>query len=107
MLECAAKACGITGVWQKGFGICVIGDYLKDPGEQVKFWNPLANSADCAAMCAKLEIDTTWTDRAVICIDASYEREQEVRHDGTCAGKEAAWRLAASMVAAKIGGYIE
>ena len=107
MLECAAKACGITGVWQKGFGICVIGDYLKDPGEQVKFWNPLANSADCAAMCAKLEIDTIWSDRAVICADDSREREQEVRHDGTDAGKGAAWRLAASMVAAKVGGYEE
>lgn len=105
MLECAAKACGITGVWQEGFGICVIGDYLKDPGEQVKFWNPTTNPADTAEMCAKLEIDTIWTDTAVLCADDSREREQEVRHDGTDAGKEAAWRLAATMVAARVGGY--
>ncbi len=37
----------------------------------------------------------------------NYDRDQEVRHDCTDAGKEAAWRLAASMAGAKVGGYSE
>ena len=108
MLECAAKACGITGVWQEGFGICVIGDYLKDPGEQVKFWNPLANPADTANMCARLEIDTYWFEErgCVLCCTNRPIRHREF-HNGTPEGKEAAWRLAASTVAAKVGGYAD
>ena len=103
ILEAAAKACGIDGEYKTLYyfdgeetGICSVNHPV---------WNPIANSADTAAMCAKLEIDTIWSDRAVFCADDSREREQEIRHDGTDAGKEAAWRLATSMVAAAMSGY--
>jgi len=113
MLECAAKACGITGVWQEGFGICVIGDYLKDPGEQVKFWNPLTNPGDTAEMCAKLDINTFFyhSTKKVECWSDDHGDEQTTRHvtayNGTSEGKLKAWMEAATIVAAKIGGYEE
>ncbi len=97
ILEPAAKACGLPKH--------VDGMGFEQPYPDK--WNHIDNSLDTSAMCAKLDIATTWTDRAVICIDASYEREQEVRHDSTQEGKEAAWRLAATTVAAKVGGYTD
>jgi hypothetical protein len=106
MLEAAAKACGITGAWQEGFGICVIGDYLKDPGEQVKFWNPLTNPGDTAEMCAKLDIGVTYHSALgfLVCrksIDVAAVAHYK-DHDNS---RLKAWMYAATMVAAKIGGY--
>lgn len=102
MLETAAKACGIT------LDFTVIGDfppyYINERGGHSS-WNPLTNSADCAAMCAKLKIDTVWFYDMVECqcnpkgddaFAASYSQFDNDR--------EAAWRYAATMVAAKIGG---
>lgn len=88
MLECAAKACERGEKWWCG-----------DNG-RLK-WNPLTNSADCAAMCAKLKIDTLWTDDCVICGDDSRTYESEVPLDNSSLK---AWMFAATMVAAKIGG---
>ena len=71
MLEYAAKACGIEidwGMHERGNEACWHGAYE---------WNPLTNSADCAAMCAELGIDTLWTDTSVICADDSREKEVE------------------------------
>jgi hypothetical protein len=106
ILEAAAKACGVYLLWHERWG-CFYDYNKRHESKDFQEWNPIANSADTASMCAKLEIDTIWTDTAVICADDSREREQEVRHDCTDAGKEAAWRLAATMVAAKIGGYTD
>lgn len=94
ILEFAAKALGFTYVegesWDDNAG-----------------WNSLHYSADCAAMCAKLDINTFWWSIGEVeCISVSeYEDNHSKKHDGTDAGKEAAWRYAATMVAAKIGGY--
>lgn len=103
ILKAAAKACGYR-MYHFGNEAAYVSDDLSGGN---MYWNPLTDSADTSSMCAKLEIDTIWSDRAVICADASYERDQEVRHDCTDAGKEAAWRLAASMAGAKVGGYSE
>lgn len=105
MLEFAAKACGIEGVWQDGFGMCIIGKYLNNPGEIPRFWNPKDNSADCAAMCAKLGIDVIWFNSKfyVSCWNIETGDIHEY-HNGTDDCKEAAWRYAATKVAAKIGG---
>lgn len=99
LLELAAKACRI--------------DYKISENNPTVFirhaenfgwieWNPLTNSCDCAAMCAKLEIDTTWEEESIICsvrmfLNATWFED----HNND---RESAWRYAATMVAAKIGG---
>lgn len=98
ILEAAAKACGIT---------YLISGEVCDPEHGNYYWNPITNSADTAGMCAKLEIDTFWWNGEVECVVDGVEELEKAKHDGTPEGKEAAWRLAASMVAAKIGGYEE
>jgi hypothetical protein len=103
MLEFAAKACGIT------LDFTVRGDfppyYINERGGHSS-WNPLTNNSDCAAMCAKLDINTFWwATGEVECVSVSeYEDNYIEKHDGTDTGKEAAWRYAATQVAAKIGG---
>ena len=96
MLEHAAKACGLfdRGEWfdTTDGPVFVVGN---------KPFNPLTNSSDCAAMCAKMKIDTLWTDDCIICGDDSRTYESEVPLDDD---PEAAWRYSATMVAAKIGG---
>ena len=106
MLECAAKACGIV-VWdwyQEG-------PYLY--GDSNSLWNPLTRPADTAEMCAKLGVNSEWelVSDAVIC---------DVNWDDTCTyptvtaffsnyanSRLKAWMHAATMVVAKIGGYVE
>lgn len=105
ILEASAKACGVDGVWQDGYGILIKGDYMLNPGEMPKFFNPLTNSADTATMCAKLDINTYWWPEYVDCTTQNISCD--IPHDGTPEGKEAAWRLAATMVAAKVGGYTD
>ena len=107
MLEFAAKACGIDGVWQDEFGMHLMGKYLLCPGELPRYWNPITNSADCAAMCAKLGIDTYWghTKWQVVSVECGVKQILELQllkdHNND---REAAWRYAATQVAAKIGG---
>jgi hypothetical protein len=70
-------------------------------------FNPLTNPADCAEMCAKLKIDTLWddTDRFVECNkDSIFVQTYFKDHDNS---RLKAWMAAATMVAAKIGGYTE
>ena len=100
MLEYAANACGCELDWYPSTRCDLV--TKRSVGEVVKLdWNPLTNSADCAAMCAKLRIDTLWTDDCVVCGDDSRTYESEIPLDDD---PEAAWRYAATMVAAKIGG---
>lgn len=113
ILEAAAKACGIDGGYKtlhyfdgEETGICSVNHPT---------WNPIDNSIDTSSMCARLNINTffyTSLPRVECNADYSNAREERVarysvRYDGTPEGKEAAWRLAATMVAAKIGGYTE
>lgn len=94
ILEAAAKACGWYGE----------GPYLSESSDSL--WNPLIKSADTASMCTNLEISTQWLESSAHC-DIWLGPKVRKPHDGTPEGKGAAWRLAASMVAAKVGGYEE
>jgi hypothetical protein len=105
MLEFAAKAFGIT------LDFTVRGDfppyYINERGGHSS-WNPLTNNSDCAAMCAKLKIATTWgitydfVDCSVGLFASSNETRSWLRDHNN--DRESAWRYAATMVAAKIGG---
>lgn len=97
ILEAAAKACGYEGTKDEHGIVARGGD---------RYWNPLTNSADTASMCARLEINTIWLATSAVC-NIFPEPGIGKPHDGTTEGKESAWRLAASMVAAKVGGYTE
>lgn len=100
ILEAAAKACGEMRIRNIHTG------RLSRPA-----FNPIDNSLDTSAMCARLDIDTYWFPKknlVLCCRDGARTRYQhDEKHDGTPEGKEAAQRLAATMVAAKFGGYTE
>ena len=101
ILEFAAKACGIT------LDFTVLGDfppyYINERGGHSS-WNPLTNSANCAAMCANLKINSTYWVNAIECYANSGIVEHSEFYDKHNNDREAAWRYAATMVAAKIGG---
>lgn len=104
MLEAAVKACGINIYgWAEGKA------YIRANGDEYE-WNPLTSSADCAEMCAKLDINTLFaqTNPIVSCwkegVGDIPTMHHNANHDGTDDGKETTWRYAATHVAAKIGG---
>ena len=98
MLEFAANACGIfdRGEWfdTADGPVFVVGN---------KAFDPLTNSADCAAMCANLMIDSIWWSTHIECI-SPIGISKVTQHKEYGDDREAAWRYAATMVAAKIGG---
>ena len=101
ILEFAAKAIGIEVIGPMG------DDGLQVPIQSGNIWNPLTNSADCADMCAKLGVDTYWIHEkfkmvAVEC-DVNQICDWRILNDHNN-DREAAWRYAATQVAAKIGG---
>lgn len=115
MLEAAAKACGVELIGFAGVG-CWQGEEDEWGYQTSNFdrWNPLTNPADTAEMCALLGINTTywWGSREVEC-QCFYVKEyteffncrvHEKDHDNS---RLTAWMYAATMVAAKIGGYEE
>lgn len=99
MLECAAKACGLIVIGYQGDGLLIASDGCRSG----YLWEPIKNAIDTAEMCAKLDINTYWWPEYVDCTTQNISCD--IPHDGTDEGKEAAWRLSASMVAAKVGGY--
>lgn len=110
MLEYAAKACGIEGNWEREAYV-VQERYIfvipySNQGMMTGIeWSPIKSSADCAAMCAKLKISTNWASASIYCWDnGSHNERFFIDHNND---REAAWRYAATMVAAKIGGYEE
>lgn len=105
MLEAAAKACGFKKwrVLTSGLFQVSNNENWNEAFAKWTGWNPLTNPHDTATMCAKLDINTYWWPEYVDCTTQNISCD--IPHDGTPEGKEAAWRLAASMVAAKIGGY--
>lgn len=103
MLEAAAKACGIDGRYVNAAqGI----KYAKGPsGNYLQaYFNPLTNHADTAEMCAKLALDTAWgVDDVIVMVPEEEAHEAQYKdHDNS---RLKAWMFAATMVAAKIGGY--
>lgn len=114
ILEAAAKACGIE-YWVVKFSprSAPIEKIHTTMGGETVEWNPITNSADTAEMCAKLGVNSEWdlVSDAVIC---------DVNWDDTCTyptvtsffsnyanSRLKAWMYAATMCAAKIGGYTE
>lgn len=101
ILEAVAKACGLIIVGSTNYDLLIASE-----GCRLGYlWNPINNSADTASMCAKLDINTYWWPEYVDCTTQNISCD--IPHDGTPEGKEAAWRLAASTVAAKIGEYAD
>lgn len=111
MLEAAAKACGYgelifcngadddgydNGVWKY--------TWRRDESGKLLLWNPLSNALDTAEMCAELEIDTRWFYNGVECGDFEEDPSPVLfkDHDNS---RLKAWMYAATMCAAKIGGY--
>ena len=94
MLTLAAKAAGYAE-YQDGL-------IRKQFSNTWHKWNPLTNSTDCAAMCARLDIDTEYLPFYVLCSTIGFEHG--TIHDGTPEEKLKAWMETATMVAAKIGG---
>ena len=106
ILEAAAKACGahaIIGATDDG-----VFTQWSPILRGARLWNPLTNPADCAEMCAKLEINQFHWPDAVACDTQRPSRigaEASLKdHDNS---RLKAWMFAATMVAAKIGGYEE
>jgi len=102
ILEFAAKACGKNHVSNKSNGnewqVCY------------PDWNPLTNPGDTAEMCASLGISVLYEHdpcQFLSCF-AHNSHDPEIAyykdHDNS---RLKAWMFAATMVAAKIGGYTE
>ena len=106
ILECAAKACGVYLLWHERWG-CFYDYNKRHESKDFQEWNPLTNPADCSEMCAKLHIDWLNLKTSVICgIDGTGQGVETVikDHDNS---RLKAWMYAATMVAAKIGGYTD
>ena len=107
MLECAAKACGLSVKPMEIKNVTAQGDDrfigLLAEGWPRGWFDPLANPADTAEMCANLGIGTRWylLNDCVVC-GPSYDNETAYfkDHDNS---RLKAWMFAATMVAAKIG----
>ena len=108
MLEAAAKACGFKKwrVLTSGLFQVSNNENWNEAFAKWTGWNPLANHADTAEMCAEVGIDTAWFEDKVLCAQfVGYKSWAEFKdHDNS---RLKAWMYAATMVAAKIGGYTE
>ena len=100
MMECAAKACGYEILDWYGER------YTAHDGEKLIAFNPLTNPGDTAEMCAKLALDTAWgVDDVIVMVPEEEAHEAQYKdHDNS---RLKAWMYAATMCAAKIGGYTE
>jgi hypothetical protein len=105
MLECAAKACGVTLEREiSGKKPHRLIEHESGEGHISVPWNPITNPADTAEMCAKLGIAVLWwfADKEVTCFNGKIRCHQNWEdHDNS---RLKAWMWAATMVAAKIGG---
>lgn len=106
ILECAAKACGVYLLWHERWG-CFYDYNKRHESKDFQEWNPLTNPADCSEMCAALKIETVWSDLDdfVDCSKKSVFIQAHFKHHNNSSLK--AWMFAATMVAAKIGGYTD
>ena len=108
ILEAAAKSCGFKKwrVLTRGLFQVSNNENWNEAFAKWTGWNPLTASADCAEMCAELEIDWLNNWESVV---AKQSQEVWVRasikdHDNS---RLKAWMFAATMCAARIRGYEE
>ncbi len=110
MLEAAAKACGFKKwrVLTSGLFQVSNNENWNEAFAKWTGWNPITNPADCAVMCAKLEINHEHHSDYIQCLWAPQETYHVITmlkdHDNS---RMKAWMYAATMCAAKIGGYKE
>jgi len=108
ILEFAAKACGVElEPFIAGKKPCRLIEDESGEGYISVLWNPLPSPADCAEMCAELKIDWLNLKDSTGCRQRNYNIsawENIKDHDDS---RLKAWMFAATMVAAKIGGYTE
>lgn len=106
MLECAAKACGIELTYENGNPQRVV--MFRGNLANYEDWNPLANGLDTAEMCADLRISVLYEHdpcEFLACF-AHNSHDPEIAHYKDHDNSRLnAWMFAATMVAAKIGGY--
>ncbi len=115
ILECAAKACGFKKwrVLTSGLFQVSNNENWNEAFAKWTGWNPLTASADCAEMCAKLLIYTCFYLQLGRVTCDFYYGTDNIRDRVRVAFKDhdnsrlKAWMFAATMVAAKIGGYTE
>ena len=106
ILEAAAKACGFKKwrVLTSGLFQVSNNENWNEAFAKWTGWNPITNPADCAEMCAKLEINQFHWPDAAACDTQRPSRigaEASLKdHDNS---RLKAWMFAATMVAAKIG----
>jgi hypothetical protein len=115
MLECAAKSCGFKKwrVLTSGLFQVSNNENWNEAFAKWTGWNPITSPHDTATMCAKLDINTFYY-MSLPKVECSLEDagdEQVIRYSVGYADnpgeKLKAWMYAATMVAAKIGGYTE
>ena len=103
ILEAAAKACrlSVLKTAHSKHGLMVA---IDENSIVHTLWNPLTNPADTAEMCAKLALDTAWgVDDVIVMVPEEEAHEAQYKdHDNS---RLKAWMYAATMCAAKIGGY--
>ena len=110
MLECAAKACGFKKwrVLTSGLFQVSNNENWNEAFAEWTYWDPITNPADCADMCAELEIGTYWlylngTVDSVECNCRGCFHECFLEdHDNS---RLKAWMYAATMCAAKTRRY--
>ena len=105
ILEAAAKACGLVYIGRNQYSD-VLGILVQDTYLGSKWFSPISHPADCAEMCAKLALDTAWgVDDVIVMVPEEEAHEAQYKDHNNSRLK--AWMYAATMVAAKIGGYTE
>ena len=112
MMECAAKACRFKKWRVPTSGLFQVSNNENWNEAFAKWtdWNPLTNPADTAEMCAELRITVLYEHDPYEFLSCfahnSYDPEIAYYkdHDNS---RLKAWMYAATMVAAKIGGYTE
>jgi len=112
ILECAAKACGFKKwrVLTSGLFQVSNNENWNEAFAKWTGWNPLTASADCAEMCAKLGICTLFFDneQKVSCGFLAQDKGPTLAHiEQYGVSRLKAWMFAATIVAAKIGGYTD
>ena len=111
ILEAAAKACGFKKwrVLTSGLFQVSNNENWNEAFAEWTGWNPLTNPGDTAEMCASLGISVLYEHdpcQFLSCAHNSHDPEIAYYkdHDNS---RMKAWMYAATMVAAKIGGYTE
>lgn len=111
ILEFAAKACGVElEPFIAGKKPCRLIEDESGEGYISVLWNPLPSPADCAEMCAEMRISVLYEHdpcEFLACFAHNSHDPVIAHYKDHDDSRLKAWMFAATMVAAKIGGYTE